>query len=156
VTLLLCLRGNPSRPPPHAGGPGKGMHSRLYTRVLNQHPWMHNCTALNSIYNSTGLVGIFASAESSQAGAMVDVLSQEMQVGAAGQGQPPSLLRLRDMPTHAVCCRGRQFLARRQSTPTATLLNPPPTPHPPTQPCPPRRWRGTCPRLSWSAPRRRR
>jgi processing peptidase subunit alpha len=65
-----------------AGGPGKGMHSRLYTRVLNQHPWMHNCTALNSIYNSTGLVGIFASAESSQAGAMVDVLSQEMQAVA--------------------------------------------------------------------------
>lgn len=56
-------------PPPHtpqpptplhppAGGPGKGMHSRLYTRVLNAHPWMHNCTALNSIYNSTGLVGL--------------------------------------------------------------------------------------------------
>ena len=39
------------------GGPGKGMHSRLYTRVLNQLPWVHNCTAFNSIYNSTGLVG---------------------------------------------------------------------------------------------------
>ncbi len=52
----------------HAGGPGKGMHSRLYTRVLNQYPWMHNCTAINSIYNSSGLVGIFASVESSHAG----------------------------------------------------------------------------------------
>lgn len=62
-----------------AGGPGKGMHSRLYTRVLNQHPWMHNCTALNSIYNNSGLVGVFASAESSQAGAMVDILCKEMQ-----------------------------------------------------------------------------
>ncbi|EFN54308.1 hypothetical protein CHLNCDRAFT_36005 [Chlorella variabilis] len=61
-----------------AGGPGKGMHSRLYTRVLNQHPWMHNCTALNSIYNNTGLVGVFASAESGQAGEMVDVLCKEM------------------------------------------------------------------------------
>lgn len=44
------------------------MHSRLYTRVLNQYPWMHNCTAINSIYNTSGLVGIFASAESSNAG----------------------------------------------------------------------------------------
>ncbi|PSC71302.1 mitochondrial-processing peptidase subunit alpha-like [Micractinium conductrix] len=67
-----------------AGGPGKGMHSRLYTRVLNAHPWMHNCTALNSIYNSTGLVGIFASAESSQAGEMVDVLCKEIQAVAKG------------------------------------------------------------------------
>ena len=130
-------------PPPSAGGPGKGMHSRLYTRVLNQFPWMHNCTALNSIYNNTGLVskqracihwawlgltparaarparrngsvlaqacpdaplsrlpaashsphpalpalppscpqvGVFASAESSQAAEMVDVLCNEMQV----------------------------------------------------------------------------
>ena len=65
------------------------MHSRLYTRVLNAHPWMHNCTALNSIYNSTGLVGIFASAESSQAGEMVDVLCKEIQVGGwvAGAGR---------------------------------------------------------------------
>lgn len=67
-----------------AGGPGKGMHSRLYTRVLNQYPWMHNCTALNSIYNSTGLVGIFASAESGQAGEMVDVLCSEMLAVAKG------------------------------------------------------------------------
>ena len=54
------------------------MHSRLYTRVLNQHPWMHNCTALNSIYNSTGLVGVFASAESGHAAEMVDVLCKEL------------------------------------------------------------------------------
>ena len=33
-----------------AGGPGKGMHSRLYTRVLNKYPWVHNCTAITSIY----------------------------------------------------------------------------------------------------------
>lgn len=55
------------------------MHSRLYTRVLNQHPWVHNCTALNSIYNTTGLVGVFASAESGRAADMVDVLCKEMQ-----------------------------------------------------------------------------
>ena len=54
------------------------MHSRLYTRVLNQHPWVHNCTALNSIYNTTGLVGVFGSAESGQAGDMVDVMCREM------------------------------------------------------------------------------
>eukprot|EP00887_Chlorella_sp_A99_P006439 scaffold3.g6439.t1 len=65
-----------------AGGPGKGMHSRLYARVLNQAPWVHNCTAFNSIYNNTGLVGIFASSESERAGDMVDILTKEIQAVA--------------------------------------------------------------------------
>ncbi|KAK9811331.1 hypothetical protein WJX72_002016 [[Myrmecia] bisecta] len=62
-----------------AGGPGKGMHSRLYTRVLNQHGWMHNCTAFNSLYNDTGIVGIFATAQSSHADEMVGVITKELQ-----------------------------------------------------------------------------
>ena len=56
------------------------MHSRLYTRVLNQHAWMHNCTSFNSLYNETGIVGIFATAESAHAEEAVDVLTKEMQV----------------------------------------------------------------------------
>ncbi len=64
---------DPPLPSSPAGGPGKGMHSRLYTRVLNAHPWMHNCTALNSIYNDSGLIGIFASAESAHAGGYLRV-----------------------------------------------------------------------------------
>jgi len=61
------------------GGPGKGMHSRLYTRVLNQYHWVAHCTAFNSLYNDTGLFGIFASGESSQAGQMVDIICKELQ-----------------------------------------------------------------------------
>ena len=58
------------------------MHSRLYTRVLNPYPWMQNCTAFNSVYNETGVVGIFAAAESSHAESCVDVLVKELQVRA--------------------------------------------------------------------------
>lgn len=65
-----------------AGGPGKGMHSRLYTRVLNQFPWMVNCTAISSLYNDTGIFSIFASAESAQADEMVNVLCKELQAVA--------------------------------------------------------------------------
>ncbi|KAK6147794.1 hypothetical protein DH2020_018706 [Rehmannia glutinosa] len=43
-----------------AGGPGKGMHSRLYLRVLNEHPQIQSFSAFNSIYNHTGLFGIQA------------------------------------------------------------------------------------------------
>ncbi|KAE8715224.1 hypothetical protein F3Y22_tig00110186pilonHSYRG00187 [Hibiscus syriacus] len=43
-----------------AGGPGKGMHSRLYLRVLNEYQQIHSFSAFNSIFNNTGLFGILA------------------------------------------------------------------------------------------------
>ena len=68
------------------------MHSRLYTRVLNKHAWMHNCTAFNSLYNDTGIVGVFASAESAHAEEAVDVLTREMLVRACA-ARPPFCAR---------------------------------------------------------------
>ena len=56
------------------------MHSRLYRRVLNRHAWMHSCAAFNSLYNTTGLVGVTASAESSKAANSVNVLVDELLV----------------------------------------------------------------------------
>ena len=44
-----------------AGGPGKGMHSRLYANILNNYNWVANCSYFSSIYNETGLVGISTS-----------------------------------------------------------------------------------------------
>ena len=80
-------------------GAGKGMHSRLYTRVLNKHAWMHNCTAFNSLYNDTGIVGVFASAESAHAEEAVDVLTREMLVRACC-AWPPLCLCTNDKSFH--------------------------------------------------------
>jgi len=44
-----------------AGGPGKGMYSRLYTNVLNQLHWAYNATAYNSSYADSGMFCIYAS-----------------------------------------------------------------------------------------------
>ncbi|KAK8076476.1 insulinase [Apiospora phragmitis] len=41
-----------------AGGPGKGMYSRLYTGVLNQYGWVEQCQAFNHSYTDSGLFGI--------------------------------------------------------------------------------------------------
>ncbi|XP_020208862.1 mitochondrial-processing peptidase subunit alpha isoform X2 [Cajanus cajan] len=41
-----------------AGGPGKGMYSRLYLNVLNEYPQVHSISAFNNIYNNTGIFGI--------------------------------------------------------------------------------------------------
>jgi predicted Zn-dependent peptidase len=62
-----------------SGGPGKGMHSRLYTRVLNAHAWAHSCAAFSSAFNDTGLVGIQASCEPGRAAQMLDVCCRELE-----------------------------------------------------------------------------
>ena len=61
-----------------AGGPGKGMHSRLYTRVLARHPWMRTCTAFSSLYNDTGLVGVYAAADAAKSGEVAAVVAEEI------------------------------------------------------------------------------
>ena len=69
-----------------AGGPGKGMHSRLYTRVLNRHAWAHSCTGFHSLYNDTGLVGIHASCTPGKGAALVDTMVAELQAVASPGG----------------------------------------------------------------------
>nr|KAF6280345.1 peptidase, mitochondrial processing subunit alpha [Pipistrellus kuhlii] len=49
-----------------AGGPGKGMFTRLYLNVLNRHHWMYNATAYHHSYEDTGLLCIHASADPRQ------------------------------------------------------------------------------------------
>ncbi|XP_054271218.1 mitochondrial-processing peptidase subunit alpha [Macrosteles quadrilineatus] len=66
-----------------AGGPGKGMYTRLYTNVLNRYHWMYNATAYNHAYADTGLFCIHASATPPHVRDMVDVLTREV-VAMAG------------------------------------------------------------------------
>jgi processing peptidase subunit alpha len=70
---------------------GKGMHSRLYKRVLNKYDWVSNCTAFNSLYNDSGLVGIFVSGASHHAGDLVNLLTKELQARAQSKSIPSSL-----------------------------------------------------------------
>ncbi|XP_071542871.1 mitochondrial-processing peptidase subunit alpha [Panulirus ornatus] len=60
-----------------AGGPGKGMYTRLYTNVLNRYHWMHNATAYNHAYSDSGLFCIHASAHPSHLGELTQVLTRE-------------------------------------------------------------------------------
>lgn len=60
-----------------AGGPGKGMYTRLYTNVLNRHYWMYGATAYNHAYGDTGIFCINASAPPNQLTELVQVLVKE-------------------------------------------------------------------------------
>ncbi|ELV13155.1 Mitochondrial-processing peptidase subunit alpha, partial [Tupaia chinensis] len=60
-----------------AGGPGKGMFSRLYLHVLNRHHWMYSATSYHHSYEDTGLLCIHASADPRQVREMVEVVTKE-------------------------------------------------------------------------------
>lgn len=60
-----------------AGGPGKGMYSRLYLRVLNEFPAIQSFTAFSTIYNNTGLFGIMATTDSDFVTEAVDIACRE-------------------------------------------------------------------------------
>lgn len=75
-----------------AGGPGKGMYSRLYTNVLNQHAWVESCIAFNHSYTDSGLFGISAQCMPGRTQHMLDVMCQELRAltvdaGFAALGQ---------------------------------------------------------------------
>lgn len=62
-----------------AGGPGKGMYSRLYTNVLNQHGWVESCVAFNHSYTDSGIFGISASCTPDRVTQMLEVICRELQ-----------------------------------------------------------------------------
>ena len=76
ATLQTLLGGGGSF---SAGGPGKGMYSRLYRHVLNRYGWVESCVAFNNSYTDSGLFGITASCVPQQAWQMLDVMCRELQ-----------------------------------------------------------------------------
>ncbi|TEB38799.1 mitochondrial processing peptidase [Coprinellus micaceus] len=58
ATMQVLLGGGGSF---SAGGPGKGMYSRLYTHILNHYPQVDHCASFHHIYTDSSLFGLFAS-----------------------------------------------------------------------------------------------
>ncbi|PVD22261.1 hypothetical protein C0Q70_18069 [Pomacea canaliculata] len=75
-----------------AGGPGKGMYTRLYLNVLNKYHWMYNATAYNQAYEDSGLFCIHASAHPSKLKELVEIIVRELAY-TAGMVYPDELAR---------------------------------------------------------------
>ena len=82
-----------------AGGPGKGMYSRLYREVLNAYGWVESANAFSAQLYDSGLVGIYGAAPPEHAGALVRIAASH-------------LARLIDVPVkHGELARARNQLA---------------------------------------------
>ncbi|CAM6085386.1 unnamed protein product [Calypogeia fissa] len=86
-----------------AGGPGKGMYSRLYSRVLNKYEEVQSFTAFNSIYNDTGLFGIHGTSDSDFVPSLVDIAAKELTlVATPGSVTEAELSRAKNSTISAV------------------------------------------------------
>merc|ERR1719379_156127 len=54
-----------------AGGPGKGMYTRLYQNILNRYPHVQAASVFNAFYNASGLFGVYGAAPPSEMGSLV-------------------------------------------------------------------------------------
>ncbi|KAK4758876.1 hypothetical protein SAY87_020177 [Trapa incisa] len=89
-----------------AGGPGKGMYSRLYLRVLNEYPQVQSFSAFSNIYNNTGLFGIHATTGSDFVPQAIDIAAREL-IAVATPGEVDQV----------------QLDRAKQSTRSAILMN---------------------------------
>ncbi|XP_024314654.1 ABC transporter D family member 1 [Brachypodium distachyon] len=61
-----------------SGGPGKGMHSRLYLRVLTKYHAVQAFSAFSNVYDDSGLFGIYLTTPPDFVGKAVEVAMQEL------------------------------------------------------------------------------
>ncbi|KAJ9122120.1 hypothetical protein QFC24_004347 [Naganishia onofrii] len=75
ATMQMLLGGGGSF---SAGGPGKGMYSRLYTNVLNKHHAVDYCAGFHHCYADTGLFGIAASVVPHFTSSITNVIAHQL------------------------------------------------------------------------------
>eukprot|EP00611_Tribonema_gayanum_P027266 TRINITY_DN668_c0_g1_i1.p1 TRINITY_DN668_c0_g1~~TRINITY_DN668_c0_g1_i1.p1 ORF type:complete len:535 (-),score=102.85 TRINITY_DN668_c0_g1_i1:78-1682(-) len=80
-----------------AGGPGKGMYSRLYREVLNRHFWVESAEAFTSMHSESGLLGIAGAAAPPDAGKLMHVFSNHFSKLALQPVDPVELSRAKNM-----------------------------------------------------------
>ncbi|KAG6533314.1 mitochondrial-processing peptidase subunit alpha-like [Zingiber officinale] len=117
-----------------AGGPGKGMYSRLYLRILNEFQQIQSFTAFNSIYNDTGVFGIHATTSPDFVSTAIDLAVRELlAIATPGQVDQVQLDRAKQSTKSAILMNlesrmvasediGRQILTYGQRKPVEFFL----------------------------------
>ena len=115
-----------------AGGPGKGLYSRLYSDVLNSYPWVQTATAFAVQYEDSGFFGILGETDSMNVKNLASVLAQQFERVASSPAQDKELARVKKMLKSSMLMNlesrdiitediGRQILATGKRIPPAEL-----------------------------------
>lgn len=115
-----------------AGGPGKGLWSRLYGNVLNQYPWVQNATAFNVQYEDTGFFGILGASGGENVEHLTSVICRELETAATQKASDVELGRVKEMLKSSMLMNlesraivmedlGRQILAANKHVSAAEL-----------------------------------
>lgn len=80
-----------------AGGPGKGMYSRIYRQVLNRYGWVESAEATTSFFNNVGLWGLTGSCVPKRAADLTQVLAEHAHRLAVTPVSDEELDRARNM-----------------------------------------------------------
>eukprot|EP01041_Mallomonas_annulata_P007059 gene7059-14362_t len=80
-----------------AGGPGKGMYSRLYREVLNKNHWIESAESFVSIHDESGIFGIDGSSQSGDLPGLFRVFLEQLLRLTIEQVQPIELSRAKNM-----------------------------------------------------------
>ncbi|XP_073393465.1 mitochondrial-processing peptidase subunit alpha isoform X2 [Physcomitrium patens] len=133
VTVLQTLLGGGGSF--SAGGPGKGMYSRLYSQVLNKYEQVQSFTAFNCIYNQPGIFCIHATSGSEFVPHLVDLATKEfIAVATPGEVTEAEIQRAKNMTISAVLMNlessvvvtediGRQILTYGNRKPVAEFIH---------------------------------
>ena len=80
-----------------AGGPGKGMYSRLYRQVLNRYYWAESAEAFTAFHNESGLFGMSGSSVPNKALDVTCVLAEHFGMLASDLVTDAEFERARNM-----------------------------------------------------------
>lgn len=80
-----------------AGGPGKGMYTRLYREILNQHHWVESAESFVNIHESAGLMGIDGACPPEYASNLVRVIIDQLTKLSVTQVSDEELNRAKKM-----------------------------------------------------------
>jgi len=85
-----------------SGGPGKGMHSRLYSRVLNKYWWVQHVNMFYWVYSDTALMGLYGSTDNEHFVELVQLMFHELDVLTKEPIPKQDLLRAKNQLKSAI------------------------------------------------------
>lgn len=86
-----------------AGGPGKGMYTRIYQEALGQYTWLNGLHCSHSIYEDSAIFAYYGTAAPVHAGNLVEVIAEQARNTVTKKATPDELERAKTALSTNIC-----------------------------------------------------